>query len=92
MHRPGLACHEDKDGIGLPFLEFHLGDSRAHAPDIPRERIGRHVLAGTVELEVFCNPGAFQENIPREPVDRFAVHPAGMGHNQFEIIAAVGDK
>ena len=43
-----LICHKNKDRIRTPLIKFHLGNTRAHAPDIPRERIGKQVLACTV--------------------------------------------
>jgi hypothetical protein len=90
--RFGLVCHENEHRVRRPLLKFHLGNAGAHSPDIPAECCGKHILAGPIEFHTLGNFRAFQKDIPRKPVDLFIVYAMGMGHDQFEIIAAVRDK
>jgi hypothetical protein len=51
-----------------------------------------HVLTRPGEFQAPCDLRAFLENIAGKPVDLPVVHPAGVGHDQFKVIAAVRDE
>jgi len=90
--RLGLVGHEHEDWIGTAFLKLHLRDARPHPFHVAGERVGEHVLAGTIEFHLPGHFGAFHEDLPGKGMDLLVVLPPGMGHDQLGIVPAVRDK
>ncbi len=90
---PGLRLvhHEDGHGLRPPLLELQLRAAGTHAPHVPREGVHQQVLSGPVEAQGLGLLGALLEGEPRQLVDLGAVDPLAVGHDELQVVAAVGD-
>ena len=89
--RRGLIGHEDDNRLRLPLLELHLGHPRPHPPHVAGEGVGEQVLPRPVQLQLLGQLGALDKGVPGKLVDLLALLALLVGHNQLQVVPALGD-
>ncbi len=89
--RFGLVSHEDGNWFRFSFFKHHLSRTWTHALYISAEGVSKHILSSCIDFLLTGKLSTLHEGVPSQLVNILGTFTFVVSHNQFEVVASVGN-